>query len=279
MVVGIGGDRISGTNFKDLLELVRDDERHQTGDPQRRGGRNYEEDAARYIQETKLPETGHRPDHRHRRPEHLPPRLADGPRRGHHRRRPPRHLREQGRGLRAGGRQGGQDAPRIWSTFVDAGPAPPPPGLRGPAAKDFELVSISKQKLENLKSQVRAVQIRTHLTHIIDGMPYFRGRPLPQLMRQYSVPQMIYEALTKEDDGHEQAIQLAQDLVLCATTNPTSEAAKNAAGRLPRRLADERRHRRRPVDRCRPREQIRCRRACTTATRPPRPTPWPWCPR
>jgi len=41
--------------------------------------------------------------------------------------------------------------------------------------KDFELVSISKQKLENLKSQVRAVQIRTHLTHIIDGMPYFRG--------------------------------------------------------------------------------------------------------
>ena len=48
-------------------------------------------------------------------------------------------------------------------------------------SKEFELVSISKQKLENLKSQVRAVQIRTHLTQIVDGMPYFRGRPLPRL--------------------------------------------------------------------------------------------------
>ena len=60
-------------------------------------------------------------------------------------------------------------------------------------------------------------------------MPYFRGRPLPQLMRQSSVPQMIYEALTKEDDGAELAAQLAQDLVLCATTNPTDEAARKAA--------------------------------------------------
>ena len=59
------------------------------------------------------------------------------------------------------------------------------------------------------------------MTRIIDGMPHFRGRPLPQLMRQASVPQMIFEAMTKEDDGQEQAAQLARDLVLCATTNPT----------------------------------------------------------
>ena len=102
------------------------------------------------------------------------------------------------------------------------------PDLEAAVSQEFELVSISKQKLENLKSQVRAVQLRTHLTHIIDGTPYFRGRPLAQLMRQSSMPQMIYETLTKEDDGEELAAQLAKDLVLCATTNPTSEAAKSA---------------------------------------------------
>ena len=48
-------------------------------------------------------------------------------------------------------------------------------------------------------------------------------------MRRASVAQMIFEALTKEDDGHEQAAQLARDIVLCATTNPTSDAAKRAA--------------------------------------------------
>ena len=48
-------------------------------------------------------------------------------------------------------------------------------------------------------------------------------------MRQYSIPEMIYEALTKEDDGAELGDQLAQDIVLCATTNPTAEAARQAA--------------------------------------------------
>ena len=73
------------------------------------------------------------------------------------------------------------------------------------------------------------MQIRTHLTQIVDGMPYFRGRPLPGLMRQASIPRMIYEAITKEDDGQQQADQLARDLVLCATTNPTDGPARAAA--------------------------------------------------
>ena len=227
VVVGIGGDRISGTNFRDLLEMVRDDERTKlvilNGEV---GGRLRGRGRAVHPG-NEIPQTGHRPDHRHRA-EHLSPRLADGSRGRDHRRRPLRHLREQGRGVRARGRQGGQDLrgldhlrraalPRRRQDFEAA------------LSKEFELVSISKQKLEGLKSQVRAVQIRTHMTQIIDGMPHFRGRPLPQLMRQASVPQMIFEALTKEDDGQEQAAQLARDIVLCATTNPTSEAAKKAA--------------------------------------------------
>ena len=144
-------------------------------------------------------------------------------------------------------------------------------------SKEFELVSISKQKLEGLKSQVRAVQIRTHMTQIVDGVPHFRGRPLPQLMRQASVPQMIYEALTKEDDGQQQAAQLAEDIVLCATTNPTSDAAKLAArvafqGGSPMNAAISAGLLLLPASGRKP-----CRQACTTATRLPRPTPWRWC--
>ena len=55
VVVGIGGDRISGTNFKDLLELVRDDERTKLVILNGEVGGDYEEEAARYIQETKYP--------------------------------------------------------------------------------------------------------------------------------------------------------------------------------------------------------------------------------
>ena len=55
IVVGIGGDRISGTNFKDLLELVRDDDRTKLVILKGEVGGDYEEQAARYIQETKYP--------------------------------------------------------------------------------------------------------------------------------------------------------------------------------------------------------------------------------
>ena len=114
-------------------------------------------------------------------------------------------------------------------TYVERAMPRRGPDLEAALSKEFELVSISKQKLERLKTQVRAVQLRTHLTHIIDGTPYFRGRPLAQLMRQSSIPQMIFEAITQEEDGADVGVQLAKDLIHCATTNPTSEQARQAA--------------------------------------------------
>ena len=183
-------------------------------------GGDYEEQAARYIRETKYPEAGHRPAS-----------PASAP-------------RTSFRAARAWAMPAPSSAKAAFGTYESKVAAFEQAGVKvaktsedligfveralpqrrqdfeAAVSKEFELVSISKQKLENLKSQVRAVQIRTHLTQIIDGMPYFRGRPLPQLMRQASMPQMIYEALTKEDDGKQQAAQLSRDLVLCATTNP-----------------------------------------------------------
>lgn len=228
IVVGIGGDRISGMSFKDLLELVRNDDRTKLVILNGEVGGDYEEQAAQYIQETDYPKpviariTGIGAQNifpRGSRMGHAGAIIGEG-----------RYGTYESK-VEAFERAGVKVAktPEDLVAFVDRVLPRHRQDFEAPLTKDFELVSISKQKLENLKSQVRAVQIRTHLTQIIEGMPYFRGRPLPQLMRQYSVPQMTYEALTKEDDGVEEAAQLAQDIVLCATTNPTSEAARQAA--------------------------------------------------
>ncbi|MBN1394926.1 MAG: hypothetical protein JW959_07880 [Pirellulales bacterium] len=228
IVVGIGGDRISGTSFKDLLELYREDERTKLVILNGEVGGNYEEEAARYIRETSYPKpviariTGIGA-------QNIFPR---GSRMGH------------AGAIIGEGRCGtyeskveafeaaGVSVAKTSADLVSLVEKVLPRGaqdLESAISDDFELVSISKQKLEGLKSQVRAVRIRTQLTQIIDGMPHFRGYPLPQLMKNASVAQMIFEALTKEDDGGEKAAQLTEDLVLCATVNPTDEAATAAA--------------------------------------------------
>jgi succinyl-CoA synthetase alpha subunit len=228
IVVGIGGDRISGTDFKDLLELVRNDEQTKIVVLMGEVGGDYEEQAAQYIRETQYPKpviariTGIGA-------QHIFPR---GSRMGH----AGAIIGEGAFGTYeskvAAFEQAGVKVAKTSEDLI-AFLRPLLPQRRqdfeAPVSKEFELVSISKEKLENLKSQVRAVQIRTHLTHIIEGMPYFRGRPLPQLMRHATIPRMIYEALTKEDDGEEQATQLLRDVILCATTNPTDAPARAAA--------------------------------------------------
>jgi succinyl-CoA synthetase alpha subunit len=228
IVVGIGGDRISGSDFCDLLELVRNDDRTKLVILNGEVGGDYEERAARYIQDTRFPKpviariTGIGA-------QNIFPR---GSRMGH------------AGAIIGEGRFGTYESKVEAFERVGVPVAKTSEDLVGfiektlphrrqdfeaPLSKDFELVSISKQKLETMKSQLRAVQIRTHLTQIVDGTPFFRGRALPQLMRQASAARMIFEALTKEDDGRQQTDQLARDLVLCATTNPASESARAAA--------------------------------------------------
>ena len=55
LVVGIGGDRIAGTTFRDLLELVRDDPGTNLVVLNGEIGGTCEEDAAAYIKETDYP--------------------------------------------------------------------------------------------------------------------------------------------------------------------------------------------------------------------------------
>ena len=228
LVVGIGGDRVTGTNFCDLLELVRNDQRTSLVIINGEVGGTYEEEAARYIRETHYPKpvvariTGIGAQNifpRGSRMGHAGAIIGDG------------KLGTYESKVEAFERAGVKVAKTSEElvTFVETAMPRRGQDFEAALSKDFELVSISKSKLENLKSQVCAVQIRTHLTQIVDGMPYFRGQPLPQLMRRSFVSQMIYEAITKEDAGEEQIAQTAKDLVLSATAIPAGEAARNAA--------------------------------------------------
>jgi len=228
IVVGIGGDRITGTNFKDLLELVREDEDTSLVILNGEVGGDYEEEAARYIKETNYPKrvvarlTGIGA-------QNIFPR---GSRMGH------------AGAIIGEGRYGtyqskveafenaGVPVAKTSSeliTIVERAMPRRGPDFEGAVSKELELVSISKTKLENLKSQVRAVQLRTHLTRIADGMPYFRGFPLTDLMREASIAEMIFMALKKEDASEEDAVRLVRDLVLCAESCPPGEGALEAA--------------------------------------------------
>jgi succinyl-CoA synthetase alpha subunit len=228
IVVGIGGDRISGTDFVELLELVRDHDRTKLVILMGEVGGDYEEQAARYIRESKYPKpvvariTGIGA-------QNIFPR---GSRMGHAGAIIGEGAFGSYEGKVAAFEQAGVKVAKTSEelvAFVDRALPERRQDFEAPTSKEFELVSIAKEKLENLKAQVRAVQIRTHLTQIVDGMPYFRGRPLPALMREASIARMIYEAITKEEDGPQQADQLTRDLVLCATTNPTDGPARAAA--------------------------------------------------
>ena len=237
IVVGIGGDRITGTNFKDLLELVRNDDDTSLVILNGEVGGDYEEEAARYIQETNYPKpvvarlTGIGA-------QNIFPR---GSRMGH-----AGAIIGEGRfgtyeskvaAFEKAGVKVAKTSEELISIVERAMPRRGP-DFEAALSKEFELVSISKTKLENLKSQVRAVQLRTQLTQIVDGMPYFRGRPLTQLMRQASVAQMIYEALTQRRRRRGTGgADCAQDLVLCAKTCPVGRSRAGRRRLLPSRAA------------------------------------------
>jgi succinyl-CoA synthetase alpha subunit len=228
IVVGIGGDRITGTNFRDLLELVRDDPGISLVILNGEVGGDYEEEAARYIRETAYPKpvvarlTGIGAQNifpRGSRMGHAGAIIGEGQLGTYE---------SKAEAFEKAGVGVAKTSAELVA-FVQRAMPHRPPDFEAPVTKEFELVSVSKTRLENLKSQVRAVQLRTHLTQIVDGTPYFRGRPLPQLMRRATLPQMIFEAIVQEDADQPRVAQTMQDLAICAAVYPADPAARAAA--------------------------------------------------
>ena len=228
LVVGVGGDRISGTTFRDLLELVRDDDNTALVILNGEIGGTYEEEAAAYIEETDYPKrvvarlTGIGAQElfpRGSRMGHAGAIIGEG------------DVGTYASKVAAFERAGVPVAKtsEVLSTLVERAMPRGGPDLDGVVSAEVELVSISKTKLENLKSQIRAVYIRTGITHIVDGMPYFRGYPLPDLMRHASIAEMAFMALKKQDVTHEDAFLLRNDFLYCAQHHGPSAAALEAA--------------------------------------------------
>jgi succinyl-CoA synthetase alpha subunit len=210
LVVGIGGDRVQGTTFRDLLELVRDDPHTSLVILNGEIGGSCEEEAAAYIKETEYPKrvvarlTG-------LGAQTLFPR---GARMGH----AGAIIGETGTGSYESKAAAFQDAgvpvaktAEELLDLVERARGRRGPDLDGVVSDEIELVSIAKGKLERLKSQVRAINVRTGLTRIADGMPYFRGYPVTDLIRHASISEMVFMAIRKEDVTHDAAFRLRQD--------------------------------------------------------------------
>ena len=228
VVVGVGGDRITGTTFRDLLDLVRDDEDTELVILNGEVGGTYEEDAAAYIRETNYPKpviarlTGIGA-------QNIFPR---GSRMGH----AGAIIGEGSVGTYQSKVDAFEEAgvpvaktSRDLITLVERAMPRGEPDLDEALSTELELVSISKTKLENLKTQVRAIQIRTALTRLANGVPHFRGYPLTDLIRNASVPEMIFMALKKADVSHEEAFRLKQDFLYCARHFAPHEYARKVA--------------------------------------------------
>jgi len=228
VVVGIGGDRITGTTFRALLELVRDDEDTSLVILNGEVGGTYEEEAAAYIQRTNYPKrvvarlTGIGAQQvfpRGSRLGHAGAIIGEGSLGTYE---------SKLKAFEAAKVPVAKTSEELISLVERAFPRRGP-DLEGAVSEELELVSIAKTKLENLKSQVRAVQIRTALTQIADGMPYFRGYPLTDLIRNASISEMILMALRREDVSHDDAFGLRQDFLYCACNCAPAKSILNAA--------------------------------------------------
>jgi len=228
IVVGIGGDRITGTTFRDLLEQVRDEDGTALVILNGEVGGTYEEEAAAYIRETHYPKPvvarltgigGQKIFPRGSRMGHAGAIIGEG---------------SVGTYESKAAAFENANVPVAKTseeliTLVERAMPRRLLDLDHAISKELELVKISKTKLENLKSQIRAVQIRTSLTHLVNGTPYFRGYPLTDLIRNASIAEIVFMAFKKADPSHEDAFQLKEDFCHCAKHLTPPETAVQAA--------------------------------------------------
>jgi len=227
-VVGVGGDRIIGTTFKDLLELVRDDPETQLVIINGEVGGNYEEEAARYIKENGFTKRvvarmsgigGEAIFARGSRMGHAGAIIGEGD---------VGTFESKVRALEDAGVPVAKSSEELI-TLVEREMPRRGPDFERAIESDIELVSISKAKLEGLKSQVRAVQTKTGLTQLVNGMPYFRGYALPDLIRMASVLEMVCMALREDDPTPEYIREFSQAAGVAKVHAVVPEAALAAA--------------------------------------------------
>lgn len=198
-VVGMGGDRIIGSNFVDLLKLARADDDTELVIINGEVGGSYEEEAAEYIRRTKYPKpvvgliSGIGAEHF----------FPKGSRMGH-------------AGAVIGeGNVGSYD--HKMKTLAEAGVHMARSSdelveivgrlLKKQDGNHFEekdlekpeLVAISKPKLESMKDQVREITLKSGLTKLQDGKPYLLGYPYSELIDAAPVEDVMFMAVKRRE--------------------------------------------------------------------------------
>lgn len=231
IVIGIGGDRIVGITFRDLLELVRDDPETRLVILNGEVGGDYEEEAARYVRENGFPKRivarmsgigGEAMFARGSRMGHAGAIIGEGD---------TGTYESKVRALEHAGIPVARSSEELI-TLVEREMPPRSADFERAVDGDMELVSISKTKLEGLKSQVRAVQTKTGLTQLRNGIPYFRGYALPDLIRRAPIEEVIYMALREDDPTAESLQQFREAMDYCgknAAVAPEALAAASAS--------------------------------------------------
>jgi succinyl-CoA synthetase alpha subunit len=199
-VVGMGGDRIIGSNFVDLLKLAKDD--HETKLIVLNGevGGSYEEDAAEYIKKTNYSKpvvgliSGVGAEHffpKGSRMGHAGAVIGEGD---------IGTYEHKMKVFKAAGVQMVKSSDelvelvgKILKEEIEGN------HLEEKDLEKPELVSISKPKLEGMKRQIRAISMSTGITRLLDGKPYLLGYPFSDLIMSASIEEIILMVLRQED--------------------------------------------------------------------------------
>jgi len=231
MVVGMGGDRIVGSNFVDLLKLARRDDDTKLVILNGEVGGTYEEDAAAYIARNGYPKpvvglvSGVGAEHffpKGSRMGHAGAVIGEGDFGTY------KHKMEA---LKNAGVHMARSSDEIVDIIARLVSKDEGDHLEEKDLEKPELVAIAKPKLESMKSQVRAISLKTGLTILSDGKPYLLGYSFGDLIKRAPVEDTILMALTQQQPSAQLRKVLRRLFAFHVKNVSVSEGAVGAAVR------------------------------------------------
>lgn len=228
-VVGMGGDRIIGSNFVDLLKIARNDRDTKLVILNGEVGGCYEEEAAEYIKKYNYPKpvigliSGVGAEHffpRGSRMGHAGAVIGEGNVGTY------QHKMEA---LRASGVHMAKSSNELAELVGKILRQEEEDHLDESDLSKPELVSISKPKLENMKRQIRAITLKSGITQLLDGKPFILGYSINEMIAGASIEELIFMVLKQSDPKPKDRALLKRLFIYHLKNLPLSKIAIEAA--------------------------------------------------
>ncbi|MHB9028677.1 MAG: citrate/2-methylcitrate synthase, partial [Candidatus Latescibacterota bacterium] len=220
---------IAGSNFVDLLELAREDPDTELVILNGEVGGSYEEDAAEYIRRTEYPKpviglvSGVGAEHffpRGSRMGHAGAVVGEGE---------TGTCEHKVAAFEAAGILSARSSDELVEMVGQVLRKTREDHLEEKDLRRPELVSIAKPKLESMKSQLRAVTVKTGITQLLDGQPYLLGYPLSDLIRHAPMEDILSMTLRRAEPKPKERSLLRRLFVYHMKNLPLSRAAIETA--------------------------------------------------